>query len=827
MARRRPASLVAVLCAVLGGSAIVTGTGVLLESGLRSDVPAGRLDGASVIVSADQTAPVPEDLDVGLPERRAVPADLAAELAGLPGVTAAVADVGFPAAVLGDDGVAPADDPATSGHGWSSTALLPGPQVDGAAPQGDDEVAVDASLAAAAGLDVGDVARVVVDGREGGYRVTAIVRPAGAGVLFDDAHAAELAGRVDLVGLTTEPGATERVAEAARDAVAGTDLVISTGGDRGDVVLPGVAAARSTLVVIAGSLAGVPLLLVGFLVAGALGVAMTGQRPELALLRAVGTTPRQLRRLVALQATLVAAVAVVPGVALGYLLAGRFRALLVHIGLLPDELPLTTSPLPALGGVLLMLLVVQVAARSSAWRTSREPVTTVLGESRTGPREPSRIRTAAGLLLMAASVPLAVPPLLVRDALGAAATSMAGLLAAIGLALAGPALLRRVSGGLAGRLPARSGAPGWLAVANLHGYALRSAGAITTLAMAVVFVLTYAYAQTTVADAASRDGAETVLAGTTIDAGALGGVPEGLAEEVAAVPGVDAVVPAADTTVLLTGTTLGDAVVEPAGALVVSGDVSSVLDLDVRAGGVDRFEGPVVAIGHDLARSQDAGAGDDVALTLGDGTPVQARVAAVYDRELGVGPVVLSADLVEGHRTTDLAQRLLVRTDGSAATQNRLAGLAASWPGIAVLGADGGPDSSTPPEVWLNVAVLVVLLGYVLMGIANALVASTAQRRAEFAALRLVGTTPRQVRSVVRREAALVSAAAVLAGVLLSAVPLVLVGLGFTGRPWPAGPWWLLPATAAVVVVIAFASTEVPARLALRTPPAEVLARAT
>lgn len=828
MARRRPASLVAVLCAVLGGTAIVTGTGVLLESGLRSDVPTGRLDGAAVIVSADQTVPVPEDLDAALPERRPVPADLADRLADLPGVTAAVADVGFPAAVLGgDDGVVPSDDPATGGHGWSSVALLPDADVEGTPPSGPDEVAVDASLAAAAGLDVGDDVRLVVAGREGVHEVTAVVGPPGAGLLFDDAHATELAGRVDLVGLTVEPGDAERVAAAAREAVAGTGLVVTTGGDRGDVVLPGVAAARSFLVLLAGSLAGVPLLLVGFLVAGALGVAIAGQRPELALLRAVGTTPRQLRRLVALQATLVAAVAVVPGVALGYLLAGRFRELLAHVGLLPDALPLTVGPLPALGAALLLLLVVQVAARTAAWRTSREPVTTVLGEARTGPREPSRVRTSAGLLLVVASVPLAVPPLFERSELGAAATSMAGLLAAIGLALAGPALLRRVSGGLAARLPARTGAPGWLAVANLHGYALRSARAITTLAMAVVFTLTYAYAQTTVSAATSRDVEAATLADATVDAGALGGVPQGLAQDVAAVPGVESVVPAAGTTVLLSGVTLGDAAVEPAGALVASGDVASVLDLDVREGSLDRFEGPVVAIGRGLARAQDAGVGDRIALTLGDGTPVEAEVAAVHDRELGFGPVVLSADLVEGHRTTDLAQRLLVRTDGSPEAEDGLAALQATWPGIAVRGADGGPDGGgTPPEVWLNVAVLAVLLGYVLMGIANALVAATAQRRAEFAALRLVGTTPRQVRGVVRREAALVAAAAVVSGVLLSALPLVLVGLGFTGRPWPAGPWWVLPATAAVVGAIAFACTELPARLALRTAPAEVLARA-
>ncbi len=834
MARRRPAALVAVLCAVLGGTAIVTGTGVLLESGLRSDLPAGRLAGADVVVAADSTLSRPEDLPVALPERRPVPTGLTDELGALPGVTAAAADVGFPAAVLAGDGVLAADDPSTGGHGWSSVALLPDPRVDGAAPRAADEVALDAGLADAAGLSPGDDARLVLAGREGDYRVTAVVSPAGAGVLVSDERAAELAGRdagpragtVDLVGLTVEPGRVEEVAAAARSALAGTDLVVATGGARGDSVLPGSAAARSTLVVVAGSLAGVPLLLIGFLVAGALSVSIGGQRPELALLRAVGTTPRQLRRLVATQASLVAALAVPPGIALGYLLAGRLRQLMVHIGLLPGELPLTVGPLPGLAAVLLLGLVVQVAARGAAWRISREPVTTALGESRTGPRSPSRARTTAGLLLLLASVPLAVPPLLARSALGAAATSIAGLVAAAGLALAGPALLRLSSGGLAARLPARTGAPGWLAVANLHGYALRSAGSITTLAMAVVFVLTYAYAQTTVAGAVGRDVTAGTLAQATIDASALGGVPDGLPAAVRDTPGVEAVAPVSSTTVLLTSSMLGEQTVEPAAALVVDGDGADVLDLDVQAGNLAGLTGPTVAIGSSLAGAEDAGVGDPVRLTLGDGTPVEAEVVAVYDRELGFGPVVLSPELAEGHRTTDLAQRLLVRTDGTAATADRLAALGPVWPGIAVSDDGAGPGSGTPPEVWLNAAVLAVLLGYVLMGIANALVAATAQRRAEFAALRLVGTTPRQVLAMIRREAALVAGAAVLTGLLLSALPLALLGAGFLGRPWPAGPWWLVPGTASVVAVIAALATEVPARLALRTPPAAVLARA-
>jgi putative ABC transport system permease protein len=123
----------------------------------------------------------------------------------------------------------------------------------------------------------------------------------------------------------------------------------------------------------------------------------------------------------------------------------------------------------------------------------------------------------------------------------------------------------------------------------------------------------------------------------------------------------------------------------------------------------------------------------------------------------------------------------------------------------------------------VNLALVVVMLGYLLLSIANRLVAATAQRRSEIAALRLAGTTPRQVLAMMRREAAMVAGAAIAAGLALSALPLALLGQGFLGRPWPAGPVWLLPAAAVTVAVTAFATIELPTRQALRTPPAEAM----
>ncbi|MFD5538626.1 FtsX-like permease family protein [Streptomyces sp. NPDC127079] len=834
MAAHRITALLAVVCAVLGGAALITGTGVLAESGLRSQLPPGRLGGADIVVAADQEYHPDGDLPLALPERARIPSSLVGRLSDLPGVTAVVGDLGFPAALVDARGevVPTADDPAAAGHGWSSTKLLAHPRVTGRAPAGQDEIAVPA----ATGLRTGDRVQVVAGGRAAvRCRVAAVVDAPGAGVYFADdfadATAARLAGRdgarrYDVIGLRTAPGSGERVADAVRGRVAGTGLTVRTGADIGETVAPGVGTARSLLVLLAGSLGGIVLLITGFVTAGALGVSIAGQRRDLALMRAVGATPRQIRRLAAAQSSLVAAVAVAPGVALGYLLAGRFHDLLADRGVLPPELPLTVGPLPALATLLLLAPTVQISARGAAWRTSRMPATEAVAESRSEPRKPSKARTLTGVLLIAAACALSVTPLLTRTVIGASATSIAGIVAAIGLALCGPALVRSLGERAVRRLRPGTPAPTWLALANVRAYALRVAAVVSPLAMAVVFVLTYTLTQTTVLAATAQDTRTGTLAQYRLSAPDLGGLPAGTRDAVQKLPGVRSAAPVGSTTVVWPYETFGEADVESVPALITTPDAAGVLDPGVREGGLAGLTGATVAVSSEVAGSRDAGLGRRIRLVLGDGTRTEARVVAVYDRGLGFGSLIVSADLAAGHTTSGLTQSLLVRTDGTATAARALADLAASRPGLVLEKTSGtvvGGKQDTPPEVWINLATIVVLLGYLLLSIANKLVAATAQRRTEIAALRLAGTTPRQIRAMMRREAAVTAAAALVSGLLLSALPLALLGQGFLDRPWPAGPAWLLPAIAATIVTTAFLTIELPTRQALRTPPADAI----
>ncbi|GII97485.1 membrane protein [Sinosporangium siamense] len=879
--------LVVAFFAVFGGMALVTGTGVIIESGLRSSITDQRLTGADVLVSAPQSHWEPESLPIGLPERAVVPAKLIDDLTALPGVATATGDVTFPTALLsaapgttragatgetsgtraaggapdttsaartgrgtletgehgaktvngasdatlaaaastsaaqtGEHGAKAVTGPSASaaptakvvggtGHGWASVALVRGAKVIGSAPRAADEVAVSAAHAVRRGTDV----EVVAAGKRAVYRVTAIVDTPGAPALwFADRTAAELAGRtggpragtVDLIGLRAAPGTGPGALAEAVERRLGDDYVVSTGSAKGDAESPGTAAARSMLIALPTSIGGISLLIVGFVVGGGISLSITRQRRELALLRAAGATPRQVRGLVAVQGMTAALAALLPGAAAGYALAGWFGELLVHLGMLPERMPLSYSPLPAVAAALLLLGVVRVSAWATSLPASRMPAVSAVRESAAEPRTPSSVRYRSGLLLIGASLLLATPPLYIRGEIAVVGPGTAALVSVIGLALAGPRLVQGATGLLARRLPAHVPAPLWLAVSNTRGYALRTAGAIAALGMAVTLTTSISLSHTTVMRATDEETAEILKADAVVTAPAYGGIPDGLMDDVRRLPGVTAAVATSTTTILTSP--FGDGGLQAQPAAVLGPDAGAVVDLGVTGGSLADLKGAAVAVDD---RSGDVG--DRRTLVLGDGAEVKARVVATYSRVLGLGPVVLSRDLVAGHTTTGLDSTVLVRGD---APLDRLTG---HWPGLGIAADSDSPQAGrTSSQLWINVAVLGVLLGYVLVSVANRLVATTAARGPELTAIKRLGATPRQLTAMIRWEALLIALTASLAGLAMSAVPLVLLGIGFLGRPWPAGPLWLVPAAVAVVCVVVWLAFDLTARRLIR-----------
>ncbi|GAB3444245.1 hypothetical protein GCM10027570_13470 [Streptomonospora sediminis] len=422
---------------------------------------------------------------------------------------------------------------------------------------------------------------------------------------------------------------------------------------------------------------------------------------------------------------------------------------------------------------------------------------------------------------MAGSLVLGATPLFIDSRMGMVGTATASMLAVIGLALAGPALVRAVTGAIARRLPARTSTLTWLAVHNLHGHAYRVAGAVASLAMAVAFTLGYAYAQTTPVAAAAMQQSEGALAQYQVSAPGLGGVPEEAVAAVRDAPGVAAAVASTPTSVVWSHRMFANDfdTYEVLSAGAIGPGAAQAIDPEATAGGLDRLDGDTVALSASYARQREVGVGDTAEFRMGDGARVSAEVVALYERDLGFGQVLVADDLASGHVTGGLPATLLVRAQPGqeSAVGDALDTVAAEHPGLRVGPAAGSQGASSgsaelPADAILNFVVLSALLGYMLMSVANRLAAQTLQRGGEVASLRSIGMTPAQVRALLRRESAMLAVGAIAAGAVAVVVPLVMAGIGFLGRPWPGGPVWLLPAAAGVVALLAWLSVEIPAR---------------
>ncbi|WP_346655834.1 ABC transporter permease [Streptomyces sp. RFCAC02] len=224
-----------------------------------------------------------------------------------------------------------------------------------------------------------------------------------------------------------------------------------------------------------------------------------------------------------------------------------------------------------------------------------------------------------------------------------------------------------------------------------------------------------------------------------------------------------------------------------------------------------------VAVSDVISDSKDLHPGDTLALVLGDGTPVETTVAAVYDRALGFGDLTLPYDLLSAHVDNPLADTVLVATTLS---DGELTAALAGHPGLSVKGSGHVADAlAEQRQNGAQVAFLAMglVLAFTTIAAVNTLAMATADRRREFALLRKVGTTRRQVLRMLRLESLTVAITAVLIGSAISLAVLTGFSAGMTGEaaPAPAAVPYLL--VAAGVTALALIATSLPGRFSLRT----------
>jgi putative ABC transport system permease protein len=428
-----------------------------------AELPAQRLGAVAIVVMGNPNVTVTEGSGPGattdnlpMTSYRRVPATLATRLGVIPGVRAAIAERSVPLALDLPDGrvvTGTSAEPIT-GYGWPSAALTPFRLRAGHAPAGARGLVLGAGLARRTGLRLGDKVRLAGQGRSpftiAGIAAAPPHDPAGDwSVFFSEPEATARyghPGQVDLIGIVAQPGTSPALLAARVRAVSGQHLSVLAGSDRGTAADLTAATDLENLSALGGG-AGAEIALISlFVVASTVALAVAERARMLALLRAVGATPGQVRRMVMAELAALGVLAGLVGYLPGtWLAAASVRGLAAHQFIPPSTRPWTT-PWELLISAGAAIVVAELSGLLAARRASRIRPAAALAEASIERRSPRPFRLVLGLGALGGGVVLAAGG-------GHLGTSALGEVLVSGSAATRPAALSTEIAALSGSYP--------------------------------------------------------------------------------------------------------------------------------------------------------------------------------------------------------------------------------------------------------------------------------------------------------------------------------------------------------------------------------------
>lgn len=800
------------VAAISVGVTFVSGTFVLSDTMVKAfgELYDGLTSGTDVVVRSK--AAYEADIATTGGQVRPLDESMVDTVREVPGVAVAEGSVFGFALVLDEDGepIQPAGAP-TLGTSVTENRELAGAATfrEGTTPVGPHEMALDARTVELGGYELGDQVDVVF---QGGPRTFTLVAVIGFGET-DSLLGATLAG-FDLPTAQTvlsKPGVVDEVDIMAADGVSAREL-----RDRVAEVLPeGVEALTGEQVAADGTesvresmgifttvllvFAGVSVLVGSFVIFNTFNVLVAQRRREVALLRAVGATRRQVLTGVLVEAAVLGLVSGLIGLALGVGLAAGIRSLLETIGV---EVP-TTSPAIQVRTVVVAMsvaiLVTMGAAVAPAWAATRVSPMDALRDSVAASGSVGRRRRTAGWVLTAAGFAGLAACAAVGDQRWL--TVLATGTAFAGLVVAGPALAR----GMARLADHGRRGGGWrMAARNIARSSRRSAAA----ALALTIGLTVVTAVAVTAASLKESVDDAVTGGNRSDlilqpAGAGLGLSTSVADLLRTRDDVTDVVELRESA----------AQVEGDASLVTAMDTAGldqVIDLGVESGDLEDLAPGAMFVSTSAADDLGVGVGDEVTVTFPETGDVTMQVVGTFSK----GSLINASYLIT---LPDFAANVTSSLDGAilmnlapgidpgqakAAIEDALA----DYPNVTVNDpADITQQARDSVNQLLGIITAMLLLAVIVavLGIVNTLVLSVVERTRELGLLRAVGATRRQVRTVVRRESVLTALLGAVTGIVLGvaagiALSRALVAEGITALSVPT-------VTLAVYLVVAVA----------------------
>jgi putative ABC transport system permease protein len=743
--------------AVLLGVAFMAGTLVFTDT--ISATYDSALADADEGVDAYVRTPSEIDLGYGEPGPR-LDASLINTVASVDGVDEAALRINGYAQLVDRDGDTVGDlskNPAFGTNWVAVDDLNPYELASGHAPTNDGEIVIDKASADKAGYVPGDVATVLTKSEPRQFTIAGIATfgtndsPAGAtAVLFTDAAASELLaspGEADAIAVTAKEGVSQADVAAAVQAAVGSNVEVITGAtlvDQNQASLAADFAGFETIMLI---FAFVAVFVGAFIINNTFSITVAQRTREMAMLRAIGASGRQVKRSVLIEAAAVGALASTAGLVAGIGVASGLRQLMSVFGFDMPGGPTVISPNAMIISFAVGVLVTVLSAWLPARRAAKIAPIAALRDVSVDRSGGSKRRAVVGTVITAGGV----GALLVGLSGEIALVGVGALATFVGVSVLGPVLARPVARVFGVPLRMR-GLSGELATRNAMRNPKRTARTASSLMIGVGLVgflsVFAASMKTSVAGSLESEFAGThIVQSGSFDNSA--GLSSDLADDLRSTPGVDVVAQARVSPAVVDG-----AATDMFYAFDAT-TIDEVFKLGSVEGDLDSLGADGLAVSSEMAIDKGWTIGSTVPMTFpsGDTTFV---VEAIYSSGTDwVGSQFVDLEALRANGGAELDYRVYVSGDEAA-----INAAAAPYASADVQDKDAflaSVNGEIDTILGLFYALLAFAVMIALLGIANTLALSIFERTRELGLLRAVGMGRSQVRSAIRWESIIIS----------------------------------------------------------------------
>ncbi|MGY0067844.1 ABC transporter permease [Streptomyces sp. QTS137] len=758
------ARLLMTVLAVMLGVAFVSGTLVFtntISDALRKSSAKG-FDHVDVAVTPGWKDAEGDKLG----EVRELTPAMVEDSARVPGAARAIGVVTGFTAVADRDGRLIGDGFQSQGGNYWGTDDPRYPLAEGHAPKGADEILIDAETAKRTGYRVGDTVRMSVDGPVLEPVVVGVfttddgnVAAGGSLALFDTATAQKLFGKEDTfdeIAVKAKDGVSDAALRAELDKALPAGAVETTTGtklaeDQASMIASSMEEMKQSLLVFAG----IALFVGTFIIANTFTMLVAQRTRELALMRAVGASRRQVTRSVLIEAFVVGAVAAVVGLLTGIGIGAGLRALMGTFDASVPAGPLVITPGTVGTAFAVGVLITMLAAWLPGRRAAKIPPVAAMSSVHAKATTKSLVlRNTLGALVSGAGIAVVLAATTMSGTDGQAPMGIGAVLLIIGVFVLTPLLSRPLIAAAAPVLRV-FGVSGKLARQNSVRDPRRTAATASALMIGLTLITGMTVVAGSLQNAIDKMAASSIEADYVVSMANRNWLSPDVERTLKQSDGVTATSPLRNAAVRIDGET--DFLTGVDGASI--GELTDFPVLD----GAFEVAGPRVVVDQETAEEYGWKAGSRFALTYEDGGKQELTVAGVYEGNEMFRGIMLDIATLAPHQSDEPADmQVMVKTSGGAsdAAKDGLVEALGTNPGIKVQDKkDISNELAATLTLVLNMVygLLAMAVLVAVLGVVNTLAMSVFERSQEIGMLRAIGLDRKGIKRMVRLESLVIS----------------------------------------------------------------------